>query len=941
MSSFLSTAYTPTEIESTFNTPLAMKVMAMKQGTYDANKSKVDQTMALYKEKLKGLRDSDNEYISEKLNSLKSTLEQYGNKDYSLSSTTSDATAYIMSVLDDPIVRDAITNKTKYDTAITEIAAKKKKGDGTYSDDNFNDWQDQIGYTAYMKGEAKSLKSSEYVDYYDTKKNLTDSVEKYAKERGYTKVLSEVGDGYTYKTVKGVSVPREEIESYIKTTILTDSKLKSQLEINSRARYRGVSDDVVREKYSGFAKEQETEYNGKIAEVDNTLKNVSKDDTDRITKLKGLQVQLKSQRDAIMASATPENFNRGQVLYESYEKELINSYANTFAQEPTPTDIVYDDSPTKALKAQGLLNADGTKKTTTTTDGVGQVSEHSRAAPPKGEESDVSKFKKEKQQAYVELDGYIKKKLISEGKQITQANVDGWYSGVKKAAKEGFDINASGYGSDDIAMYNKIASVNKKTASYTKIAKTNFSEATQASLEGLFGAEKKDLNVEGLRRSMPYTASLITKYKNAEQMSPRERALALHEVAVNAKNTVDGLEDEDRENLQLYINDLEREHKIAKTAPTAKSGTQDGFWSGVGGGVWDGLGGGVRTVGNVVKLVGSSLIPYARDSWYNRVREESMRDMEKSSADTSKGLGRMVSGVGSLFTTDTNLGELQSGDLNMKGKYVDASKVFVEAAANAKSSIKNEVDKYRANAPKYSSMTLNPSIKADKPYVEQIRSALESNGFKPSKDTFINIDRIEGNKAYIRFSNVDTLQEEGKIPKHFNNDAEVSLPLSNIPSNLIKTLRLREADYSSSVTNPSEMKVKYKYSPPKNLDSKLAMEEAYFKNNANQMDEEQLTIMRTAGMSGVATKSEFLRASESLPPQYYEEFKKMVNANYTVEWIRPEGGAGAFKAVLMQDGEAVSQSEMRKDFNPHLYQMATISLVNEHLQKNLMSLKSK
>ena len=937
MSSFLSTAYTPTEIESTFNTPLAMKVMAMKQGTYDANKSKVDQTMALYKEKLKGLRDSDNEYISEKLNSLKSTLEQYGNKDYSLSSTTSDATAHIMSVLDDPIVRNAITNKTKYDTAITEIAAKKKKGEGTYSDDNFNDWQDQIGYTAYMKGEAKSLKSSEYVDYYDPKKNLTDSVEKYAKERGYTKVLSEVGDGYTYKTVKGVSVPREEIESYIKTTILTDSKLKSQLEINSRARYRGISDDVVREKYSGFAKEQETEYNGKIAEVDNTLKNVSKDDTDRITKLKGLQVQLKSQRDAIMASATPENFNRGQVLYESYEKELVNSYANTFAQEPTPTDIDYDDSPTKALKAQGLLNADGTKKTTTTTDGVGQVYEHSRAAPTKEEESDVSKFKKEKQQAYVDLDGYIKKKLISEGKQITQANVDGWYSGVKKAAKEGFDINASGYGSDDIAMYNKIASVNKKTASYTKIAKTNFSEATQASLEGLFGAEKKDLNVEGLRRSMPYTASLITKYKNAEQMSPRERALALHEVAVNAKNTVDGLGDEDKENLQLYINDLEREHKITKTAPTAKSGAQPGFWSGVG----DYAMAGVSAGGHVLSSIGAGIIsPFRRDEAVAQSDEEFAKEKKAINQRGRVATSAIQSGFGRAFTSDTNLGELQSGDMNMKGKYVDAGKVFVEAAANAKSSIKNEVDKYRANAPKYSSMTLNPSIETDKPYVEQIRSALESNGFKPSKDTFINIDRIEGDKAYIRFSKVDSLQEEGKIPKHFNNDSEESLPLSNIPSNLIKTLRLREADYSSSVTNPSEMKVKYKYSPPKNLDSKLAMEEAYFKNNANQMNEEQARELQTNGINEAHSKVDYLKAAEILPPQLYEEYKKDVNAQYTVQYTRPEGG-GRFNAVLMKDGEAVDRFALDKDFNPHMYQMVTVTTVDNHLKKKLIDLISK
>jgi hypothetical protein len=719
MSSFLSTAYTPTEIESTFNTPLAMKVMAMKQGTYDANKSKVDQTMALYKEKLRGLRDTDNEYISLKLDSLKSTLDQYGNKDYSLSSTTSDATTHIMSVLDDPIVKDAITNKNYYDSKIAEISAKKKKGDGTYSDDNFNDWRDQIGYTAYMKGEAKSLGNSEYVDYYDVKKNLTDSVEKYAKEKGFTKVLSETTDGYTYKTTKGVRVSPAEIENYVKSTISTDSKLRSQLEINSRARYRGASDADIQANFSGFAKKQETEYNNKIQEVENSLKNVSKDDTARIAELKASQVSLKSKRDEIIASADPKNFNRGKVLYENYEKEVINGYVSTFAQEAV-TDVEYDDTPLKIAEAQNKYNEDGTKKVKGTYGEAGQVYEHTRTEQPlKEDESDMSRFRKEKGHTYAELNAYARNKLTSEGKQITQANITNWYVGLKKAAKEGFDINASGYGADDINMYNKMTAVNAKTASYTKIAKANFGTATQETLDGLFGAEKKGLNVEGLRRTMPYTANLLTKYRSAEQMSPKERALALHEVAVNAKNTIGKLDENDRENLQLYINDLEREHKIVKTAPTAKSGTQPGFWSGLGD-YAGALGSGFMW--SVNHLGASAISPFRRAEQEAQSDAEFAREKEAIAKRRDVASGVMGTGISNLFTTDTNLGELQSGDLNMKTKYGDAIKVFTDAASLTKSTIKTQVEKYRANAPKYSSMTLNPDIKADAPYVEQIQT---------------------------------------------------------------------------------------------------------------------------------------------------------------------------------------------------------------------------
>lgn len=935
MSSFLSTAYTPTEIESTFNTPLAMKVMAMKQGTYDANKSKVDQTMALYKEKLRGLRDTDNEYISLKLDSLKSTLDQYGNKDYSLSSTTSDATTHIMSVLDDPIVKDAITNKSKYDSAIAEISAKKKKGDGTYSDDNFNDWRDQIGYTAYMKGEAKSLGDSEYVDYYDVKKNLTDSVEKYAKEKGFTKVLSETTDGYTYKTTKGVSVSPAEIENYVKSTILTDSKLRSQLEINSRARYRGASDADVQANFSGFAKKQEAEYNNKIQEVENSLKNVSKDDTARIAQLKASQVSLKSKRDEIVASADPQNFNRGKVLYENYEKEVINGYVNTFAQE-TVTDVEWDDTPLKIAQAQNKYNEDGTEKVKGAYGEAGQVYEHTRTAQPlKEDESDMSRFRKEKGNTYAELNAYARNKLTSEGKQVTQANITNWYVGLKKAAKEGFDINASGYGADDINMYNKMTAVNVKTASYTKIAKANFGTATQETLNGLFGAEKKGLNVEGLRRSMPYTANLLTKYRSSEQMSPKERALALHEVAVNAKNTI--VDDDAKEHLQLYINDLEREHKIAKTAPTAKSGTQPGFWSGLGdyaGALGSGL------MWSVNHLGASAISPFRRAEQEAQSDAEFAKEKEAIAKRRDAASDVMGTGISNLFATDTNLGELQSGDLNMKGKYGDATKVFADAATLTKSTIKTQVEKYRANAPKYSSMTLNPDIKADAPYVEQIRSALVADGYKPTKDTFINIDRIEGDKVVIRYSRTDSIVNKDGSPKTFTSDGEASIPIANVPSNLLKTIRLREADYNSSITNPTKMEVMYKYSPPKNLDSKIAMEEAYFQNNVNHMNDAQIREIQTNGIKEANSKADYLKAAEVLPPQAYEEYRRDVDAQYTVQYTRPEGG-GRFNAILMKNGESVDRFTLDKDFNPHMYQMVTVTTIDNHLKKKLIDLISK
>jgi hypothetical protein len=237
-------------------------------------------------------------------------------------------------------------------------------------------------------------------------------------------------------------------------------------------------------------------------------------------------------------------------------------------------------------------------------------------------------------------------------------------------------------------------------------------------------------------------------------------------------------------------------------------------------------------------------------------------------------------------------------------------------------------------------MTLNPDIKADAPYVEQIRSALVADGYKPTKDTFINIDRIDGDKVVIRYSKTDSIQEEGKPPKTFTSDDEARIPLANVPSNLLKTIRLREADYNSSITNPTEMKVMYKYSPPKNLDSKIAMEEAYFQNNVNHMNDAQIREIQTNGLTDAITRDEYLKSAETLPPQAYAEYKSDVDAQYTVQYTRPSGG-GRFNAVLMKGDKAVDRFTLDKDFNPHMYQGITVIAVNNHLKKKLTDLISK
>ena len=67
MSNFLSAPYEKNTPRTDSNFNLLAKVMEVKQGRYDANKAKIDQTLALYQNNLRGLRDADNQYIAERI----------------------------------------------------------------------------------------------------------------------------------------------------------------------------------------------------------------------------------------------------------------------------------------------------------------------------------------------------------------------------------------------------------------------------------------------------------------------------------------------------------------------------------------------------------------------------------------------------------------------------------------------------------------------------------------------------------------------------------------------------------------------------------------------------------------------------------------------------------------------------------------------------------
>lgn len=175
MSNFLSTPYSIQSPQSNVDKQLVGQTLSALQGAYDTNQSIIDQTLLMYSTKLKGLRDSDNQYIKSRLKEVTSAIDQYKNKNGNLAykSTKDSIMTAINSIMDDPLVIDAITsyqNAQNYDAQYQQIIKKDPK---LANSANYEYGKYSAGYQDYMLGKTKKLGQMQYTPYTDlTEENL-------------------------------------------------------------------------------------------------------------------------------------------------------------------------------------------------------------------------------------------------------------------------------------------------------------------------------------------------------------------------------------------------------------------------------------------------------------------------------------------------------------------------------------------------------------------------------------------------------------------------------------------------------------------------------------------------------------------------------------------------------------------------------------------------
>ena len=907
---------------------LTGQVQTALQQRFDVNVAKVDDLI----QKITSVplaRDQDKKYLGDRLHGLLSMVDANSKVDMTNNNVARQVNNYISTAIDEN-VKTQIGNSQKIQGFQQEAARIKKQKPELYNDANYAYALDKSGYAAYMKGETYDLGNLQYKEYYDVTKNLNEPLDKWAKERGFERVVdTSVQGGYIYQTVKGKRIKPEEIDSFVNNRIQSDTKLKDQLMINAHYKYRGVPDESLLKEYQDQAKPLLNKYDVTLSSIDTDIKNTNPDDKAKLETLNQKKSYTSQQKEFFESQLDPKNFNRDSFLYKNETHNLIESYKKTFGYSEI-TDIENDDfyksgKGTGTGKGAGLGTgaAQGLPAGTAFTSVEEKVNE-------KEKESPLTLYSKNKDVAYKNFQNVIKQQLQKEGKAYSDKDVTNYYVNLKKASKEGTDINAQGFSPEVIESYKKVEYYNKMAFNLKKAATEYYGKDVNDTLSGLFGGKNKDLNVEGLAITMPYTAELLKKYKSSSQLTAKQKAIASYEIAKNLKEYVLD-EDEDKQRMDFYIQGLQQDSKVSDKDLIKYQPKEEGFWNGVGNTLSGAFGISVGSLGRVAK---SALFDWRDDAW-----NQGLGDIKKGFKDNweqiVKGNRQGGFAIDKMLASDTDLSQVQSGDIKL-GNYQGVGDRVDQTSTSVKTKFDLILKQNEANLDKTMSVVLSSGNKGDVPYIDAVKSALYAQGKSPDKATNILIQKVENGIATVSFDNELLIpKEKGGQTKEIVRDT-VQIPVSNLPSNLMNSMQTNKTEWAYSKSNPQEMKVLLHYKPFADLDSRYEFSNKYLGNYSNSLPQGITELIQKTNFSEFKTKDELLDvASKYLPKEYLQDYStNVLEANYSVNWERK---SGAFYPTLMKDGKRIkNMPPVAIDYNTHTFNTNTMSLINSYLENEIM-----
>lgn len=852
MSSYLSSEYKIQQPVSSFNVNLADNVLSTLQGKYDTNKAKIDQTLAVYNNQLRGLRAEDNEYIANRLNEVDSVIEQYKKKNGNLAynSTTDTILSTVKSLMDDPIIKDAVKNKAYFDNYEKQVQEIKKKNPEKYSDINYQDGLKQGWYYSYLKGETKGIGNLQYQEYTNAPKEISDAVGKWAKENGYEQQITTENKGLYFINKTREVLSQDKILDYIDTIV--DPKTKAQMDINARASYGMLKDEDFNKLAKGRYEQENTKDSTTIAEQRALLKTASKEQATTIeSNIAFLEGRKKERVDKISAGKYDRNDQ-----YTFYKNDIYGNVADAYDRDNVTKidyntteldiakfkfDVEYKTEDLRLKAEANKLKKEENKIALGATDGTAIPVIPEETPTP---ESNITQVKTAFTQSEADLKNILAKE-DPEYKKLESLGERNDY--VRAIMKTGGVINMkskSPLSSNILVAINNHKNNYEAYGAYINSAKGNLDNIAKNQYEDMAGA--KDLNLNNLGSSMPFTAEALKSKKKFSSLRPEEQEMVRYERALGQIQFDDNLSEDEKNVAKTYLNHIKSRNSGNKwfQESVKKLGEPEEV-----GGLLSNVGNALGLVGNIIPMGYMALkrnLDYYPNSWLggedyaNKNYDEQLKtskEFRNWNTNASDKIGKFITDYYN-FSQDTNITEVDKRADSKSGG--DLSKTYRESLRTSVTNSNLELGKFLPKIAEKQSFSFTTADKAQKSMALQLGQLVQKNGGDvPDKgENNYNLEYFAQNNAF----KISYLDSDGKLKTTDFIDKNL------VPKNIANKYQTSLSNWSTDLKNPKATIPSVQYERPVDRKEGEDMIETLAKTNPGVFTEQELYMLMDSPM---------------------------------------------------------------------------------------------
>lgn len=945
MSNFLSSPYQVQAPQSAVDTAQVAKTLSTLQGKFDTNTAIIAQTIAAYNTKLQSLRSLDNEYIASRLKEVTNTVDAYKakNGNLALSSTRDSILTAVTSLMDDPLIQDAVSstqNKKNFDA---QYQATAKKDPKLANPINYQDALDQAGFTDYMQGKSKRLGSMTYTPYTDVQKELNDRVSKWAKENGYHTMVNSVNKGMYFENTKGTYLTKDEIIKFIDVNV--DPVLSNQMNINARQSFGKLSDksfsEVARIRYQKDVNEDSVTLAAEKAK----LKTASGVNAEIVTQnIAYLEKNIADKNEKLRTNTFDRNSQ-----YEFYKQDLYNGLADAYDKADI-TDIDYDTTPLDIAKfgfeqqkfatetalkeqelklkkyeldnknSQGISNALGTEIPVVPEDGE----------EPKPAEDLL-------RDDFIRTESELRATLQREDPEYKKLkNLQERNNYIRELMKTGGKVNPNSNSPLTVNLANAVNSHKnnyKVYSEYVNGIKNNIEPLVEDQYNDM--AKARNLNLNNLSSSMPFTSQLLKSTKSFDKLTPIQQELVRYERVINQLQFDDDLSTSERKALTTYISQVKKRNATNSFfqtniqnlgTPEEVGGATKNFWTNV---VY---GTGLKGAKNVLDL-GADLVGYGYDTIAgNNAQENWQKSRVEESQDWRNVAGNWKTfkkALGDTFPlTDTNITEVDTGEDSGSGR--DLSQTLRSSLEPSLRTITNTINANRPNVQDKQSFSFSTENKGQEPIANLIGQVIQKQtGEVPAttKNNY-NLEYFAGAKEFkVTYLDEDNKQKEAIISEAL------------MPSNIKNMYGASAGNWATSVKNPNAALPSMTLNKPssneeawKMVDNLSKISEDNF--NAVELDKIRSTILLTPEEKIRELSKTYSTLVQN--PQVVQEITNLLNSNVEVESKRlGDMGFKVYPVITVNgkrqalDTQVDGLFKVIPEYNPSNYLKIQLMIIDE------------